>query len=143
MRWQFEPETPFTAVDKSMLDKQPPDFLFDDLLARIKQGPLKWHMRVVLANPGDRTDNATVQWIGPHQSVDVGTLVLDNATPEDTGHCRDYNYDPLILPKGVAGSDDPLLAARSATYSASFRRRALEGPRPDAITLHAGKEPAQ
>ena len=40
-----------------------------------------------------------------------------------TGACRDINYDPLILPTGVDGSEDPLLAARSAVYSVSFNRR--------------------
>jgi catalase len=134
VRWQFEPETPFAALDPATLDKQPRDFLFDDLRARIGKGPLRWHMIVVVANPGDRTDNATVRWTGPHRQIDAGTLVLDRAATEEQGNCRDYNYDPLILPKGVEASDDPLLPLRSAAYSASFRRRAIEGPRPDAIT---------
>ncbi|WP_404711868.1 catalase family peroxidase [Sphingomonas sp. MMS24-J13] len=134
VRWQFEPEAPFAALDKATLDKQPRDFLFDEMLARMKQGPVRWHMVVVLANPGDRTDNATIRWTGPHRQIDVGTLILDRATTEAQGDCRDYNFDPLILPKGVAASDDPVLAARSAAYSASFRRRAIEGPHPDAIT---------
>jgi len=135
VRWQFEPETPFAALDKATIDKQPPDFLFDDLLARAKQAPLKWHMVLVVANPGDRTDNATIEWTGPHRTIDAGELVLDRATTEMQGDCRDYNYDPTILPKGVAISDDPLLATRSAVYSASFRRRGIEGPKPDALTL--------
>ncbi|UAK26262.1 catalase family peroxidase [Sphingomonas nostoxanthinifaciens] len=134
VRWQFEPETPFAALDKATLDKQPSDFLFDDLLARTKQAPLRWHMILVVANPGDRTDNATVRWTGPHRQIDAGTLILDHAATETQGDCRDYNYDPLILPKGVAASDDPILAARSAAYSASFRRRTKEGPRVDAVT---------
>lgn len=143
VRWQFEPETPFAALDPATLDKQPPDFLFDDLLARAKQGPIKWRMVVILANPGDRTDNATVRWTGPHRQIEVGTLILDRATTEVAGDCRDYNYDPLILPKGVEASDDPLLPARSAVYSASFRRRAIEGPRPDAVTIDHAKGAAQ
>lgn len=135
VRWQFEPETPFAALDPATLGKLPRDALFDDLLARIAKGPLRWHMAVILANPGDRTDNATVRWSGVHRRVDVGTLVLDHAASEAQGDCRDYNFDPAILPKGVALSDDPLPAVRSAAYSASFRRRAIEGPHPDAIAL--------
>jgi catalase len=134
VRWQFKPETPFVALAPATLDKQPRDFLFDDLIARIGKEPLRWHMVVVVANPGDRTNNATILWTGPHQQIDAGTLVLDHATTEEWGSCRDYNYDPMILPKGVEASDDPLLPLRSAAYSASFRRRAIEGPRPDAIT---------
>lgn len=134
VRWQFEPEAPFIGLDPATVDKQPPDFLFDDLFARMKQGPLKWHLVIVLANPGDRTDDAAIEWTGPHQKMDVGTLVLDHATTEAAGDCRDFNYDPMILPKGIAASDDPLLPFRSAAYSASFRRRAQEGPHPDALT---------
>ncbi len=100
-------------------------------------------MVVVVANPGDRTDNATVRWMGPHRQIDVGTLVLDHAATEEQGNCRDYNYDPMILPEGVAASDDPLLPARSAAYSASFRRRAVEGPRVDAITKAQAKGDAK
>lgn len=140
VRWQFEPETPFTALDKNTLDSLPANFLFDDILARIRKGPVKWHMILILANPGDQTDNATVQWQGDHKSVDAGTMVLDQVATEWDGNCRDYNYDPLILPKGVTRSDDPLLPARSAAYSVDFRRRAVEGPRPDAITLQERAE---
>lgn len=135
VRWQFEPEAPFAALDKATLDKQPPNFLFEDALARLGQGPVKWHMIVIPANPGDRTDNATIPWDAGHRRVDVGTLTLDHAATEAEGGCRDVNFDPLILPRGVTASDDPLLPARSAAYSASYRRRAIEGPRPDAITL--------
>ncbi|QJU58765.1 catalase family peroxidase [Sphingomonas sp. AP4-R1] len=134
VRWQFVPEAPFAALDKAKLDAMPRDVLFDELIGRIGKGPLKWHLVIVEANPGDRTDNATVRWTGAHRQVDVGTLVLDKAATEEAGGCRDVNFDPLILPEGVAASDDPLLPARSAAYSASYRRRTIEGPHPDALT---------
>ena len=56
----------------------------------------------------------------------AGTLVIESAGPQATGACRDVNYDPTILPAGIAVSDDPVLAARSAAYSASFNRRQRE-----------------
>ncbi len=45
---------------------------------------------------------------------------------EATGVARTINFDPLVLPNGIAGSDDPLLSARSAAYSESFTRRVSE-----------------
>lgn len=137
VRWQFEPEVAPGALDKATLDQQPVDFLFDEAIARFRQGPLRWHLVIVLADPGDRTDSAAVEWPANRRHVDVGTLVLDHAVPEEAGDCRDITFDPLILPNGISASDDPLLAARSATYAVSFRRRAVEGPRPDAISLAA------
>lgn len=132
VRWQFEPETPFAALDaKAQL---PESFLFDDLWRRLKSGPLKWHLVLIPANPGDVTDNATVEWVGPHKRVDAGTLVIDGVQTEAEGNCRGFNFDPTILPSGVALSDDPLPPARSAAYAASFRRRAIEGPHPDPLS---------
>jgi catalase len=138
VRWQFEPEDSFAALDKATLDQLPPDALFDDYLARSRKGPVRWHLIVVLANPGDVTDNATVEWDAKHRRIDVGTLTLTGAAVETQGHCRDVVFDPLILPMGVTASDDPLLAGRSAVYSASFRRRAKEGPHPDPLSIHEG-----
>lgn len=143
VRWQFEPEAAFQGLDPKTIDKQPPDFLFDDLFARVKQGPLKWHLMIVPANASDNTADAAIEWTGPHRKIDVGTLVIDRAATESMGNCRDFNYDPMILPKGVAASDDPLLPFRSAAYSASFRRRAHEGPMLDALTAAQAKGAAQ
>jgi catalase len=52
--------------------------------------------------------------------------VIERAESQIDGACRDVNFDPLILPYGIAPSDDPLLAARSAVYAVSFNRRTRE-----------------
>jgi catalase len=41
--------------------------------------------------------------------------------------------DPLMLPQGIAPSDDPLLLARSAAYAASYSRREGEPKQPSAV----------
>jgi catalase len=56
VRWSLVPETPFTALDKSTLASVPPNFLFDDVVQRLRQGPLRWHMVVTVAAPGDPVD---------------------------------------------------------------------------------------
>jgi catalase len=66
--------------------------------------------------------------------VDVGTLTLDKVESDDTSAARDINFDPLVLPAGIAPSDDPVLSARSAVYSQSYTRRAGESRQPSAIT---------
>ena len=58
--------------------------------------------------------------------INAGTLVLQQAEQQNSGECRDINYDPLILPRGIEPSDDPLLAARSAAYASSYLRRTSE-----------------
>jgi catalase len=56
-------------------------------------------------------------------------LVLERSEAQDSGPCRDVNYDPLVLPAGIEGSDDPLLPARSAAYADSYLRRTSEEAR--------------
>lgn len=111
------PEPAFTALDRRSFDAlnaRDRNFLFDDLLARLRTGPQRWHLVITLARPDDQTGNTTVQWPADRTQVDVGTLVIDQAVFEDQGPCRNITFDPLVLPAGIAASDDPLLSARSA-----------------------------
>ena len=133
VRWSFEPETPFSAIDKATLGAQPTNFLFDDVIRRLAQNPLRWRLIVTIARPGDPTDDATKPWPEDRRRVDVGTLVVDRALAEENGDCRDITFDPLILPSGIGPSDDPLLPARSAAYASSLARRDGEHGTPSAF----------
>jgi len=133
VRWSFEPETPFEAIDKTTLGAQPANFLFDDVIARLGRGPLRWRLIVTIAQPDDPTDNATEVWPADRHRIDVGTLVVDRALTEENGDCRNITFDPLILPSGIAPSDDPLLPARSGVYASSLARRDGERGQPSAL----------
>ncbi|MET5021214.1 catalase, partial [Burkholderia pseudomallei] len=65
-------------------------------------------------------------WPATRTTIDAGTLVHDRVEAQDSGPCRDDNYDPTILPDGIRASGDPLLAARSAAYADSYLRRTSE-----------------
>jgi catalase len=128
IRWAFVPEAPFEAIAPERLPNQAADFLFDDIAARAAAAPLRWTLRVTLARAGDPLADATARWPDSRESLAAGQLVIERVMPEDAAGCRDLNFDPLVLPPGIEPSSDPLLAARSAAYAASFRRRA-EGAR--------------
>jgi catalase len=126
VRWSMEPTVEPQIVPKAELAAMGPDVLERDLKERLGQGELRWHLVLTLAAAGDPTDDATKAWPADREHVDAGTLVVQQAQDEAAGPCRDYNYDPMILPKGIEASSDPLLAARSATYANSFDRRTAE-----------------
>lgn len=128
----FAPETPGQAASP---DKT---YLFDALADRLAQGPLQWRLVIVIGQPGDPTNDATIPWPANRQRVDAGTLTVEHVQGEADGDCRDVNFDPLVLPSGIAASDDPLLSARSAAYSQSFTRRVGEARSPSAVGA-AGK----
>jgi catalase len=83
-------------------------------------------MVVQLAEPGDPITDPSKAWPDTRKEATIGTLTLTHAEPQASGPCRDLNFDPLILPDGIKGSDDPILQARSAAYSVSFNRRERE-----------------
>ena len=104
------------------------------VLVSIHRQPLRWHLIVIIGQPGDPTHDATIAWPAGREQVDVGTLTLDRVESDENSAATDINFDPLVLPAGIAPSDDPLLSARSAVYSQSFTRRAGETKQPSAIT---------
>lgn len=124
VRWRMVPEANDGGVGGGS-----PDYLDADLTQRLAQGPQRWHLIVTLANPGDPTNDATKEWPSDRQDIDAGTLVLTSTEPQESGACRDINYDPLVLPNGIQASDDPLLPARSAAYATSYLRRTSEEAR--------------
>jgi catalase len=133
VRWILTPMQPLEAASTASTSPDK-NYLFDALIAQIHQQPLRWRVIIIVGQPGDSTNDATIPWPAEREQVDVGTITLDRVESDDTGAARDINFDPLVLPAGIEPSDDPLLSARSAVYSQSFTRRAGEQKQPGAIT---------
>ena len=134
VRWSMVPIQPFEPIDAANPSQAGKNYLFDALIAGIHANALQWHLIITIGQPGDPTADATLPWPPDRQQVDVGTLTIDHVESEDTSPARDINFDPLVLPNGIAASDDPLLSARSAAYSQSFTRREGEHKNPSAVS---------
>jgi catalase len=140
VRWSMVPLQPFAPPDTEKSAQYGENYLFDALIASVHSHLLQWHLIVTLGQPGDPTNDATIPWPPDRRQVDVGTLTVDHVESEETSPARDVNFDPLVLPEGIAPSDDPLLSARSAAYSQSFIRREGETKTPSAVTsMEVGK----
>jgi catalase len=134
VRWSMRPRAAFTSMTPEQLKMAEPTFLATDLDRRLAAGPLQWDMVMQFAAPGDAVENPSIAWPDNRPETTVGTLTLVRAEPQETGPCRDVNFDPLILPTGIKSTNDPVLHARSAAYSVSFNRRERE--------ISAGHAPA-
>jgi catalase len=134
VRWSMVPVQPFAPANTIEPGRPDKNYLFDALIAGIHQQPLHWHLTITIGQTNDPTNDSTIPWPDARGEVDVGTLTLDHVESEETSPTRDINFDPLVLPEGMAPSDDPLLSARSAVYFRSFTRRAGETKRPSAVT---------
>lgn len=125
VRWRVVPVVASAAVDAT--PKHDQNYLDKDLKQRLSTGPLRWKLIVTVADPGDPSNDATKPWPTSRRQVEAGTIVIEKSQPQDHGPCRDINFDPTVLPQGMAISDDPLLPARSSVYAVSVDRRTHEG----------------
>jgi len=108
--------------------------LFDALAGDIQKAPLRWTLVATIGKPGDSTRDPTKEWPSDRQQVTLGTLTIDRVSAEAPHSCRDLTFDPLVLPAGIGASDDPILNARSGSYSESLVRRSGETKHPSAVT---------
>jgi catalase len=126
VRWSLLPAAQAVPVSPDDLAKRGPDFLEQEIVDRVRGGPLRWTMVVTVANPDDPTADPSKSWPDDRRTVEVGTLTVQRVEAERDGPCRDINFDPTVLPSGIRTSDDPFPAARSSAYAKSYDRRAAE-----------------
>src|SRR6266478_2149059 len=131
VRWILKPMQPFEAPSAAPPDK---NYLFDELITQIHRQPLRWRLIVIVGKPGDSTSDPSIGWPADREQVDVGTLTLDRVEAEELSAATDIIFDPLLLPAGMAPSDDPVLRVRAPVYVQSYTRRAGETKQPSAIT---------
>ena len=103
--------------------KQSPDYLFDDLAKRIARKPVVFHVKAILAEPGDQTKDASQPWPDDRKVVDLGVLTLTKIVPDSLEVQKKLLFQPTNLTSGIELSDDPLLTVRAAAYGVSFGRR--------------------
>lgn len=123
VRWQAEPQT--AAENLPVLNSSSPDALQKQLSALLKRQSVTFDLVFTLANDEDDENNPTKLWPSERETVNAGTLVITKSNSQDSGQCS-QNFDPLVLPEGMAATKDPILRARSAAYAESYRRRARE-----------------
>lgn len=126
-KWVFEPVGGVKGLSDDEAKAKGPSFLFDDLRERVKQGNVAFNFNLELAQTGDRIDSATVPLPEGRKKVSLGTLKVTSVSADATGDCLTITYNPLVLPKGVEPSADPMIAARAAPYVIGLSRRLTEG----------------
>lgn len=124
-KWIFEPVAGTAALSASELANLGDDFLKAELLQRINTQPAQWNLYIQLAESGDDINNPTVIWPETRKRLLVGQVVINGDRDSDpqVQQCDKGIFNPLLLPKGIAPSADPILNARTAAYVESFIRR--------------------
>ncbi len=126
-KWIFEPVGGAKGLTDDEAKAKGPTFLFADLRERVKAGTVAFDFNLQLAQPGDRLDSAVVPLPDDRKKVNLGRLRITDVSPDATGACLTITFNPVVLPKGVEASNDPMLAARAAPYAVGLGRRLTEG----------------
>ncbi|UJF21900.1 catalase family peroxidase [Shewanella sp. OMA3-2] len=124
-RWIFEPVDGVVNLTQTQLTELADDFLKDELLTRIKDKPAVWNLFIKLAEKGDKINDPTVLWPETRQRLLVGQVIINGErdTELNIQECGKTIFNPVLLPKGITPSADPILNARTPAYIESFIRR--------------------
>lgn len=122
-KWSFEPAKGQESLTDEQLKSMPDDFLADELRKRAASTTIAFDFKVQLAQTGDNVNDATVPLPADRKTVTAGRLVINKVEAGAGGACDKITFIPLVLPKGVSPSADPVLQARSASYAVSLGRR--------------------
>ena len=126
-KWIYEPVDGVAGLTDDEVKSRGPTFLFADLRERAKAGKVAFNLNLELAEPGDKLDSATVPLPAGRKKVTLGTLRITSVSEDAGGACVTTNFNPMVMPKGIEPSADPMLAARAAPYVVSRGRRVIEG----------------
>jgi catalase len=126
-KWIFEPVAGLQGLSDDEAKAKGANFLFEDLRQRVKDGKVAFHFNLELAQAGDKIDSATVPLPEGRKKVNLGLLKVTSVSADGGGPCLTITYNPMVMPKGVVASADPMLPARAAPYGVSLGRRLTEG----------------
>ncbi|WOJ91426.1 catalase family peroxidase [Methylocapsa polymorpha] len=110
-------------LDAAEAAKRPPDFLIDELPARLARAPVTFHLKAQLATPADQTKDGSQPWPETNKIVELGVLTIDKAAPNSLEAQKELLFLPGRLIDGIEPSDDPLIDVRDGSYAVSFSRR--------------------
>jgi catalase len=122
-RYQILPVAGEQALDATAAAKATPDYLMEDLPARIAAHPVEFGLFAQIANEGDVTNDPTVVWPADRRLVRLGTIKLTGVLKDQVQAQKLIMFNPLSLLAGIEPSADPVLLARPSAYGVSYSQR--------------------
>lgn len=122
-RYRITPVNGAQFLSKEETAKAAPNYLIDELPARLSKAPAKFNIAVQLAEKGDDVNDPTMVWPETRKQVELGTLTLNNVDANGVIFEKTTMFNPLTLVDGIEASEDPILLARPGAYAVSYGRR--------------------
>lgn len=122
-RYQILPVAGDHRLSAEQAEKAAPNYLSEELAARLKKGPAQFKLLVQLAKDGDAINDGSIVWDKTHKTVTLGTITLKQLVADSAAAEKKLAFSPTNLVDGIAPSADPVLLARPVAYAVSVGRR--------------------
>ena len=110
----------YLAAD--VLKAKGPNYLHEDIVARIENGPMRFDLDAQIAGPGDKIEDPSVAWPSSRMLVKLGTITIDHLPPDQAAMDKQLLFMPGSPPDGILTAD-PMLEMRDQAYPVSFGER--------------------
>jgi catalase len=125
VRYTFVPEAGVRHLRPWEMARRSPDYLQQDIRARLERGPVRFRLELQVAADGDPVDDLAIAWPKDRRRVTAGTLELTGLDAERDRGPDVLTFDPTRLTDGIEVSGDPVLRFRPSVYAESGARRTL------------------
>jgi catalase len=122
-RYRLLPVAGHEYLDEAGAAARSPNFLFDEIKERVAKEPVRFNIKVQLAEDGDTVDDATVRWPENRPQLAFGEISLQEIAPNNAGEQQKIIFDPIPRLEGIEASADPLFEPRANIYLMTGRRR--------------------
>jgi catalase len=123
-RFRMRPEMGTQYLSAEDAAKKSEHFLFDEVDARLSEGPIRFGVFVQMADPAaDKVTDASAAWPRSRPEIPFGTISLTKRVAHDAPERRKIIFDPHPRTDGIDESGDPLTRVRADIYLLSGRRR--------------------
>ena len=122
-RYRITPVNGAEFLSKEQAASAKPNYLFEELPARLAKAPVSYKLALQLSEPSDALNDPTVLWPESRKQVELGTLTLKQADTDGVKFEKVTMFNPLALIDGIEPSEDPILLARPGAYAVSYGRR--------------------
>jgi catalase len=122
IRYQFVPQGGERFLTKQQLSQSGPDYLVNEIKARVGKSPVKFKMYAQIAAPGDKTGDPSIAWSDKNKRVLLGTVVIEKLNANTLEEDKKLSFIPNNLVDGIEAAD-PMLTDRSKAYPISVKER--------------------
>jgi catalase len=122
LRYRIVPEAGEKYLDAATAASKGPDYLMDEIVARVAKGPVVFDWFAQIAQPNDKADDPSTPWPEDRDLVKLGTLTMIGVAADQAGLSKSLLFLPNNVPAGIEPAD-PMIDVRSAAYPISFGER--------------------